>query len=317
MNDFERTINKWRTATDTNILIDGKDGFARATVMLDENTTVTVESPVQFEGKPYFIAPDDLKILKRIDNLLFIRGTKWVGDMEVDTEPRTEIDELEPVNPVEGEFLVERDELDYVLLATSTNRKRPVLNSVLFEEEKLVATDGYRIHFSHGYYNNSKENVIVDSHLLKRIKSDFRITHLDGYSIITFEDKTNKVIIKTKWVVGTFPDYNLIIPKDTKINFEVKVDNKFKKVATDKVGIATLKDGLFSYETQPDLHSDVKTKFGTKAFGLDLDKPMKFGIRPNLLYEALKNSPVKIGINAPDSPILIGDSALVMPMRVQ
>jgi hypothetical protein len=319
MNDFERTINKWRTATDTNILIDGKDGFARATVKLDGYTTVTIESPVDFEGDPYFIEPDDLKILKRVDNLLFIHGTKWVGDLEVNTEPRMEV-ELEPVNPVEGEFLVERDELDYVLLAASTDQTRPVLNAVYFENDRLVTTDGFRLHFSHGCYNDGKENVMVDSHLLKRIKSDFRIMHLDDHSIITFEDKTNKVIIKTKWIVGTFPDYRAIVPDNTKINFEIQFDprkNRFKKVATDKIGIVTLQDGMFEYVTQPDQSSDIRTKFSTKAIGLDLEEPVKFGIRPDLFYEALKGSPVKVGLNAPTTPIVIGDSAIIMPMHIR
>jgi hypothetical protein len=44
---------------------------------------------------------------------------------------------------------------------------------------------------------------------------------------------------------------------------------------------------------------------------------VKFGIRPDLFYEALKGSPVKVGLNAPTTPIVIGDSAIIMPMHIR
>jgi len=320
MNNFERTINKWRTATNTNILIDGKNGVARATVYMG-NTTVTVLSDVIFEGEPFFIEPDDLKTFKRVDDLQIIHDNRWVGDVSVTVPHREEL-ELKPVEFVEGDYSVNRDDLEYVMLATSGDKSRPVLTGVLFTNKHLVATDGFRLHFAYGeYYQNETDfsnPVLLDSEILKRIKSDFDVTHDNGSSIITFKDRGNQVIIKTEWIKGSFPDYRVIIPDKTKVNFTIPEDNRFKKVKTDEIGVATL-DGWFEYETQQGKYRNVgvKTRFTTEIEYIEgkPEKPIEFGISPKILYEAVREWPAKIGLNSPDTPIVI-DNAVVMPMHI-
>jgi len=126
------------------ISIDGKDGQARATFIADAGP-VTVESDVHFEGNPFYITPDDLKTIKRIDNLRLIENGVFYGDLEV----KIEVDNDAPIVALEyepGDFEVKKNDLEYVMLAASTDTARPVLNTVLFTSSRLAATDGYRLH---------------------------------------------------------------------------------------------------------------------------------------------------------------------------
>ena len=316
MNNFERTINKWRTATDTNIKIDGKDGAARATIKLDM-ATVTVLSNVRFEGKPFYIEPDDLKTIKRVDDLRLVNDSQFVGDLTVDIPERKEEEELEPVEFTPGDYFVARDDLDYVLTATSTDLTRPVLNAVCFTKEHMVSTDGYRLHFAHGeYYQGETDLPLLPNHILGRIKSDFRITHNDNHSVINFEDRDNKVIVKIDWMVGTFPDYRAIVPSETKIKFRIPEDKRLKKVIGDKIGIVTLGD-TFQYETREGKYTNICTTFTLEPEYIEgkPEEPVKFGINPKILYEAIREWPAEIGFNAPNTPIVV-DGSVAMPMHI-
>ena len=317
MNNFERTINKFRTAIPDTlpcISIDGKNGQARATFFADAGL-VTVESSVHFEGDPFYIAPDDLKTIKRIDNLRLIENGVFYGDLEV----KIKVDNDAPMMALEyeqGDFEVKKNDLDYVMLAASTDKARPVLNCVLFTSNRLAATDGYRLHLVLGaYHNEDSLTTLLPAEALRRIKSDFAILHKTDHSIITFNDRDNRVIMKVPYVIGIFPDFKQIIPEKTKINFLLPNDKRFKKLTSDEFGMITLNDHL-KFETW-DNGNDARTMFEITPEFIDKpDNEIKFGISPKYLYEAIRNDPVKIGINSHNVPIVVGDS-IVMPQYLQ
>jgi len=315
MNSFERAINKFRIAMSLpSISIDGKDGQARATFIADAGP-VTVESSIHFEGDPFYITPDDLKTIKRIDNLRLIENGVFYGDLEVKIKVDSESAPMVALEYEPGDFEVKKNDLEYVMLAASTDKARPVLNTVLFTSSRLAATDGYRLHLVPGtYHNEDNLTAILPVEALRRIKSDFAIVHKDDHSIITFNDRDNRVIMKVPWVVGTFPDFTKIIPEKTKVNFLLPNDKRFKKVSGDKYGMITLNDNL-RFETWNG-DSDTRTMFETMPEFINKpDNEIKFGISPKFLCDAIRDDPVKIGINSYNVPIVIGDS-VVMPQHL-
>ena len=319
MNSFERTINKFRTAASKYlpISIDGSEGKARATLILNDSTKVTIESKVDFEGESFEIQPDDLKIIKRVDNLRLVRNGVFYGDLEVKIPVSTLTAPMAALEYEPGEYEVTKQDMEYILLAASTDNTRPVLNSVLFTANRLASTDGFRLHLVPGTYH-IKENyaTLLPTSALDRIKSDFAITHKIDYSIITFENLGNRVIMRVPWVQRTFPDFSSIIPKETKIKFILPVDKRFKKVANDKFGIVTFNDHL-EYETREEMTGTTCTRFEVVLDYLQ-GKPtnaIKFGIKPKYLLEAIRGDSVEIGFNAHNGPIVVGDS-VVMPMHL-
>ena len=317
MNSFERTINKFRTAIPDTlpcISIDGKNGQARATFFADAGL-VTVESSVHFEGNPFYIEPDDLKTIRRVDNLYLVKDGVFYGDLEVDLKVDSENMPMIALENEQEGLKVKRDDLDYIMLAASTDETRPVLNSILFTSKRLVATDGFRIHIVPGEYHTEDNLItILPSEALARIKSDFAISHKDDHSIIIFDDHDNRVIMKIPWIVGTFPDYHAIIPTETKIDFVLPNDKRFKKVVTDDFCKVILHSNIITFITWKIRENRGHTMFKITP-GYTKGKPeteITFGINPRYLCEAIRGDIVKIGFNDSSAPIVIGNS-IVMP----
>jgi len=308
MNTFERTINHWRTMTEDNILIDGKDSMARATISV-KNATVTVYSNVPFAGDPFYITPDDLKIIRRVDDLRLIHDRQFVGKPTVEiTERRKGI--LQPVQKTIGTFTVDRSKLEYVLLAASNDPSREILNSIFFTATHMVATDGYRLHVKKGTY--AKKDVLLDSKILKHIKSDFVMKHDNGASYLYYQDKDNEIMVKIPWLQYKYVDYKAPMPRNIQTEFILPYDECLKKIKQDFLSIITV-DSKIVIESYSNENKDTCTKFELPSNYKGAS--IRFGIRPQYLYEAMDGADATIGFNEPDLPIMVNNS-LVMPMYI-
>jgi len=302
MSKFERAINKWRTATER-ITFSNLDGKAVATMQVEEDK-VSVFSNIPYHGESVVINSDYLKDLKRVDDVTGIHANSWEGDVTVSV-PITQTDPIEPVLGT-GIDPVKWDDIEYVLLATSGDDTRPVLNHVSFEDGRIVATDGYRLHWHDGNY---KGGALIYNKILNRIKTDFRISHEDGHSIIEYEVYNHAVKVKTKWDEGSFPNYYPIIPDKVKLEFTLPYDNRMKKLSGFDTVEITVNDKI-KIET---FANDVVTSLELEG-GVPDD--IRFGVNPDYLLDAMNGETAKIGYVSNVSPILVGNNALIMPKHL-
>lgn len=300
MNNFERSINKWRTATNK-IYFDSNEGLARATMAID-CATVSIQSDIPYVGEQVVIDSDLLKELKTADdveNIYFDEdGLSWVGDVTVTVPARVE--SCPPALPVEG-YPVQWDDLEYVLRAVSTDGKRPVLTGICFQKGKIVATDGYRVHWK----DVGQGNAMIPGALFNRIKQDFNISHGEEKSTITYDNVT----VLTEHIEGSFPDFKSIIPDKTKVDFILPDDKRFKKIVGKKVLEITIGEKAHLKAHDQD---NVAIEFDLP---IRLDETIRFGVNPKYLFEAMTND-TQIGFNAHNSPIVVGNNAVVMPMHL-
>lgn len=310
MNNFERAINKWRTTT--NKIFFNEVGAS----LINDEGTVTVFSNVKYSGIPCSISADSLKDLKAVNGLTEIcfdgDGLSWIGDITV-TVPAEE-DHIISVTPYHG-IPVNWEALEYVLRSTSTDEKRLVLNTVCFEPNRIVSTDGFRIHWRDGDYGGIKSGnkypTLIYNKTLLRIKNDFEITHFDDHSIITYLSYGHQVSVKTNWIVGIFPDYRSVIPDKTKVDFTMPWDNRFKKINKNIMEI-TIGD-----KTKINCFDDANRSVRVELeLDLSLDEPVELAVNPEYLFDAMNGKDAVIGFNDDDTPILINDNAVVMPMNL-
>lgn len=313
MIDFVRAINKWRTAT--NKIFFNELG---ASLIIDEGI-VKVFSNVKYSGIPCSISADNLKDLKAVDDLTEIcfdgeRETlSWIGDITVSVP--AEEDRIISVTPYYG-IPVNWEAIEYVLRSTSTDEKRPVLNAVCFEPNRIVSTDGFRIHWRDGDYGGIKSGnkypTLIYNKTLRRIKDDFEIAHFDDHSIITYLCCDHLVSVKTNWIVGAFPDYRRVIPDKTKVDFTMPWDNRFKKINKDTMEI-TIGD-----KTKIDCFDEANSSVRVELeLDLSLDEPVELAVNPEYLFDAMSGKDAVIGFNHDDTPILINDNAVVMPKTLK
>ena len=124
-------------------------------------------------------------------------------------------------------------QLAAVLAAASKDETRYNLNGVLFESERLVATDGHRLHMVDGDKTTQETPVIIAYESCKRIlqamgaKDTAEIVCLSEGTIrdssATVHISPTGIEIACETIVGTFPDYSKVVPEpdDTKRRFIV------------------------------------------------------------------------------------------------
>lgn len=165
------------------------------------------------------------------------------------------------------EFSIKTEELycaiNETVFAASLNTSRPVLSGVLFIVDEdvvnLVATDSYRLAEKKIKLSKKSENkvsCIVPARTMMELgkiitRSDDKVVKVNVSSNqILFT--SNGIELISRLIEGKFPDYEKIIPKDSKTKFEVSVEdlslvlkrvNLFARENNNSVKVSATNDG--------------------------------------------------------------------------
>ena len=122
-------------------------------------------------------------------------------------------------------------QLPAVLAAASKDETRYNLNGILFEAERLVATDGHRLHMVEGDKTPMLAPIVLAYDSCKRIaqamgaKDTAEIVAVAGLNVpeTLVHISPSGIEIACEVIVGTFPDYSKVVPEpdDTKRRFIV------------------------------------------------------------------------------------------------
>lgn len=241
--------------------------------------------------------------------------------------------------------IVSRDFLDAlasVLFAVSSDETRPQLTGVLMifgkEYLTLVATDGFRLSQKRIKNKGSKEekkfilpkNVL--SELLRIVESDsinLSYKRTDNQIIFGFDD----VVLSSRIIEGEFPDFERIIPKETKIKVQldkddflrsVKLAGVFARDAANVVKLTVSKDS-FEVSAESSRSGSQKNQLDAK---IDMDLPESVTIAFNYRFledflNAVKGEIVRLEFSDSNAPALFLDEKdtnflhIIMPVRLQ
>lgn len=233
-----------------------------------------------------------------------------------------------------------------VLFATSIDETRPTLTGVLFIFKKnlsaragelvLVATDGFRLSQVKLPLLSSlgADNVILPKGVLGELG---RLSETEEKINLSFKKEENQVtfeigdiILSSRTLEGSFPDYEKIIPKEPKVSVRtdkeeflraVKLASVFARDSANIVKIKILKDGLeISGESQS---GSQKGKVDAKVEGkVELEIAFNFRFLEEFLHAA-RGEEIKIELSDADKPGVFTDTTdsdflhLIMPVAIQ
>ncbi len=179
-------------------------------------------------------------------NTSYLEDLAWVGEKTPMTLCEVRISPNRTVKPnIGGLELAEA--LNRVLPFTAKEDNRPVLQCVLFRAKEgkltLVSADGFRLAVVSLDYDGEGEALILRDDL-KGIANALRKAHRVNLSFekrVDSLDNTDLIIdteiTRYKWlsVDGTFPDYEKLIPTDTRIIAHLDTVEAVKAIASLKV----------------------------------------------------------------------------------
>lgn len=162
-----------------------------------------------------------------------------------------------------------KDAIDQVAFAASTNAVRPVLTGVLFRfkknELRMVATDSYRLSEKVLKLNTGSgedkdcivpaRTVIELGKIISSQKGSIEVRVANNQVMF----KSGDTILISRLIEGHFPDYEKILPKESKTQCEVVVDD---------LVLAVKKVSLFVMETNNNVKISV-TNDGTLVVSTD------------------------------------------------
>lgn len=233
------------------------------------------------------------------------------------------------------------DALTQVLVATSTDETRPLLTGVYFRfkegEITLVATDGFRL--SEKKMNIESKALVGDVIIPKGILVE--VSRLDmgeniNYSYKESESqavfKADSVLLSSRVLEGSFPDYEKIIPSNSEMS--VSVDKKdllqavksasvFARDSSNVIRMKIMKKGLgVSSESQTTGKQNMV--IDAKVEG-DVSKEMEIAFNYRFIEDVLgvmKGESVDLGFTNPNAPGVFKDPTdsnflhLIMPVKI-
>lgn len=234
--------------------------------------------------------------------------------------------------------------LSQVLYAASIDETRPVLTGVLFIFKKgkiiMVATDGFRLSQKTLSVKGvkKKEKVILPKNSLNEL---LRLSGDDEKISFSLDKKENQVIfgmdsivLATRVLEGEFPDFEKIIPKESK--YEVSVDKEellravklasvFARESANVVNLS-LKKSSVNISAESQQSGQQETKVDAKVEGESLKNPFKIAFNYRFLEEFLNSvegEDVDLSFSEPNAPGVFTDPKdkdflhLIMPVKTQ
>jgi DNA polymerase III sliding clamp (beta) subunit (PCNA family) len=222
--------------------------------------------------------------------------------------------------------------LDFVLPASSTDETRPHLNSVCFENEKLLTTDGHRLHAAETKVSLNGNRVLSRNHaFVLRAMCDCPL--IKQHVAVQLRDKTCAsggvfyfnsvaVVFTAQMLDVEFPPWNQVVPKiddvytmKTKL-FVTAVKNA--PVGSDRsAGIQLVVNGTVKVEVRTnDRQSSVEVKPLHCA-----DRNVTICLCARYLKEAIDtpDETLTVQVNGKLDPVVVrhgrGSFAVLMPMR--
>lgn len=225
--------------------------------------------------------------------------------------------------------------LNLTAFAVSHEETRYILNGILIEVKennlKLVATDGRRLAMVEGKISTSSKKefgVIIPikaiNELNRNLKDDGKVAITLGTNQILFD--INGVLIVSRLIEGTFPNYKQVIPEPTekkvKLNREVflaaiRRANLLSTPDFQAIKLEVFKNKMVVSKSTPDV--------GESREELDIEyqgKELIIGFNPHYLIDVLKNltdESLFFELSDADKPGVIrtgGYLYLVLPMRL-
>jgi len=233
--------------------------------------------------------------------------------------------------------------LSQVSFAASVDETRPVLTGVLFLFKKggvtLVATDGFRLSQKKLALKTfeKEKNMILPKGALLELS---RLTNEDEDISFSVREEDNQVVfgvgdivLTTRVLDGEFPDFEKIIPKETRVRVSVdkedflrgvKLASVFARDSANIVRLSLKKDGVFiQAESQMAGRGEsvIEAKIeGSTTNGFEITFNYRF---LEEFLHAVPGEDVSIGLSSENSPGVFTDPSdpnflhLIMPVRVQ
>ena len=308
---------------------DKNKGSAQAAPQATPQEAAQAAPAVQQESNRICYVTDfDTRGCKKGDTILFL-PEKW-GNEQL------------PVNFAMGKDEL-KDVIDRTQFAVSTEETRYYLNGLYIHAKnegeakvlRVVATDGHRLACVESPLPKGAENmagVIVPRKTVSEVRKLLDDSSTDNITIALSENKIRftmeDVILTSKLIDGTYPDYERVIPTDNDKVLELGV--KELSSAVDRVSVVaertraikmiTNKNHVTITTSSPDLGSameEVEAKYDSES----LEIGYNFRYLLDILSE-VKGESVKISFADGSSPSVIHDTSdanaiyVLMPMRV-
>lgn len=239
------------------------------------------------------------------------------------------------------------ESLEKILFAVSNDLSRPVLTGVLIIVKKdtliLVATDGFRLSQKKIKIQGPKDEI---KFILPK-NSLFELTRIGNEEAISFSfsKKNNQAlfnllngIFSSRIIEGDFPDYEKIIPKDTKLKINVDKEDLLRTIklasvfAKDAANVVKLKIGKDLIEVSAESQNTGTQKGRVEAKIEVLDKSslteesLTIAFNYRFLEEFLNaatSDEIQIEVSDANAPALFLDTEdknflhIIMPIRLQ
>jgi len=234
--------------------------------------------------------------------------------------------------------------LGKVLFSVSSDETRPVLTGVLMIVKKgelvMVSTDGFRLSrekIKIEEKGEEEKRFIIPKSILSeilRIQGDENIEFLYKKMDSQVVFATSSVTLSSRVIEGEFPDFEKIIPKDTKIKINadkyefartVKLASVFAKDSANVVKLQISK-GDVEIVAESQQYGSQKGKFDIKGEGVGGTDKFQIAFNYRFLEEflsACESEDVQAEFSDPNSPSLFLDSKdenfihIIMPVRLQ
>ncbi len=234
------------------------------------------------------------------------------------------------------------DALNSVLFSVSSDETRPVLTGVLLiigkEHITLVATDGFRL--SQKKIKNKGIKEEIKFILPKSILSELVRVSTSEKIVVSYKKNENQIIfglddiiLSSRIIEGEFPDFERIIPKNTKfkVNLDredflrsVKLAGVFARDSANVVKLRILKD-IVQVLAESSQSGSQKRELEAK---IEKDNSDTFTIAFNYRFledflSVIKGEVVRMEFSDPNAPSLFLDEKdsdflhIIMPVRLQ
>lgn len=291
-------------------------------------------------------------IEKKIIDLMPKHGECKVEGNQISCGKRTVDYKASAVNitPIILEFLsdsqaIDRKELDELLrvdYAVSKDETRPILKGIHFDNDTVVALDGYRMALRKSENMNLNASFTVPAECIAAIRK----TKSTKPVIIVFDSKYVKFIIDdieitSRLMEGNYVAYKSLMPQDHKTSFKIEASKLLEIVNSYNKDITLMK--LFIQPNEIDIEADIQkcnkkkvrndrgkleTKYDYETVATIKDRldvsvigdSFEIAFNPRYVKEALKDKEkVKMQLTSPISPLVITEGnkfELVLSVRI-
>lgn len=289
---------------------------------LDDMVTVV---PYQTLSKLFNSRPEGIKLTQEND-VLKLKQERWKSEVKCyNPSDYPQMPEITDGVSLEYETLKRLASLaKYVRKDSSIS---PVLNCVFIDNQRAVATDGYRL----GLYNDCGfDNSLIPSDLLTKA---FPLFDADDTLSIHFSSNfvaisSDNLIVGSQLIIGDYPDYKAIIPQSK--NGRIVVNKDELKVAVKTATVLT-GDSMVVVLGLDDSGLTIKAneigigETEEKVNSTDSDADSRFeriGVNASYLLDflSLADNEVEIEWRTKSDPIKFnsaGHVCIIMPMHIQ